>query len=254
MRPAIGPWSGRKYFLDKMTLRDLVVAYFTYYGILVYLLLAAVAIGLAVTLAESWLAVSLAAAVVVPLYPVVWYALHRWVLHGQWLYRLPWTARVWKRIHYDHHQDPHDLSVLFGALYTTLPTIAIATVPLGWAIAGPAGAAAAMASGILITCFYEFCHCIQHLPFQPRWEWLKRMKKLHLAHHFHSEKGNFGITNFVWDRVLNTYYQHPRAVPRSETVFNLGYTAEQAARYPWVEALSDEAHQQTGALRPARSR
>lgn len=196
MRPAIGPWAGRKYFLDKMTLRDLVVAYFTYYGILVYLLLAAVGITLAVTLAEGWARPALAAAVVVLLYPAVWYALHRWVLHGQWLYRIPWTAAVWKRIHYDHHQDPHDLSVLFGALYTTLPTIAIVTIPLGWAIAGPAGAAAATASGILTTCFYEFCHCIQHLPFQPRWEWLRQVKKLHLAHHFHSEKGNFGITNF----------------------------------------------------------
>ena len=50
MRPAIGPWSGRKYFLDKMTLRDLVIAYFTYYGILVYLLLATAGIVLAVML------------------------------------------------------------------------------------------------------------------------------------------------------------------------------------------------------------
>lgn len=254
MRPAIGPWSGRKYFLDKMTLRDLVIAYFTYYGILVYLLLATAGIVLAVMLAEGWVRPALAAAIVVPLYPAVWYGLHRWVLHGEWLYRMPWTAAVWKRIHYDHHQDPHDLSVLFGALYTTLPTIAVVTIPLGWVIAGPAGAAAATASGILVTCFYEFCHCIQHLPFQPRWEWLKQVKKLHLAHHFHSEKGNFGITNFFWDRVMNTFYSHPRSVPRSETVFNLGYTAEKAAQYPWVEALSDGDHQQTGALRPARSR
>lgn len=254
MRPAIGPWSGRKYFLDKMTLRDLVIAYFTYYGIIVYLLLASLGVWLTFSMAEGWLPVALAAAVIVPLYPAVWYALHRWVLHGQMLYRLPWTARVWKRIHYDHHQDPHDLSVLFGALYTTLPTIAIVTIPLGWVIAGPAGAAAATTSGILVTCFYEFCHCIQHLPFQPRWEWLKRIKKLHLAHHFHNEQGNFGITNFFWDRALKTYFAHPREVPRSETVFNLGYTAEKAARYPWVEELSDGVHQQTGALRPARSR
>ncbi|MDF2094650.1 sterol desaturase family protein [Aquibaculum arenosum] len=254
MSPAIGPWSGRKYFLDKMTLRDLVIAYFTYYAILVYLLLAAGAIALTLYWAEGWIGPALAAGIVLPLYPAVWYGLHRWVLHGQWLYRMPWTAKVWKRIHYDHHQDPHDLSVLFGALYTTLPTILIVTVPLGWVIAGSAGAAAATAAGLLTTCFYEFCHCIQHLPFKPKWNWLKQMKRLHLAHHFHSEKGNFGITNFLWDRLLNTYYGHPRDVPRSETVFNLGYTAEKAEHYPWVEALSDAAHQQTGALRPARSR
>lgn len=258
MSAKIGPWAGRKYFLDKMTLRDLVIAYFTYYAIMAYLLLAAGAIAATLLLAEGgpggWAGPALAAAMVVPLYPAVWYALHRWVLHGQWLYRQSWTAKVWKRIHYDHHQDPNDLSVLFGALYTTLPTILIVTLPLGWIVAGPAGAAAATAAGLLTTCFYEFCHCIQHLPFNPRREWLKRMKKLHIAHHFHSEKGNYGITNFVWDRLAGTYYGHPREVPRSETVFNLGYTAEKAARYPWVEALSDAAHQQTGALRPARNR
>lgn len=254
MSAGIGPWAGRKYFLDKMTFRDLVVAYFTYYAVIVYLLLALGAIVATLLLATEWSGPALAAAVVLPLYPAVWYILHRWVLHGQWLYRVPWTARVWKRIHYDHHQDPHDLSVLFGALYTTLPTILLVTLPVGWLIAGPAGAAAATASGLLTTCFYEFCHCVQHLPFNPRWEWLKRMKKLHLAHHFHSEKGNYGITNFMWDRLFGTYYSHPRAVPRSATVFNLGYTADMAERYPWVEALSDATHQQTGALRPARSR
>ena len=64
------------------------------------------------------------------------------------------------------------------------------------------------------------------------------MKKLHLAHHFHSEKGNYGITNFLWDRVLGTYYARPKGFPRSETVFNLGYTEKQSERYPWVAKLS----------------
>jgi drug/metabolite transporter (DMT)-like permease len=36
---------------------------------------------------------------------------------------------------------------LFGALYTTLPTMLIVTLPLGWVVAGPAGAAAATAAG-----------------------------------------------------------------------------------------------------------
>ena len=62
--------------------------------------------------------------------------LHRWVLHATWLYKSPLTAKVWKRIHYDHHQNPHDLSVLFGALYTTLPAILLITLPLGWLVGG----------------------------------------------------------------------------------------------------------------------
>lgn len=253
MAVKLGPWSGRKYFLNKMTLRDLVGAYFTHHAIMAYLVLAVGCIAYVALNPANYWGPALAAALVLPIYPLVWYLLHRYVLHGRWLYRMPQTAALWKRIHFDHHQDPHDLGVLFGALYTTLPTILLVTIPLGWMIAGPSGAAAAVGSGLLTTCFYEFCHCIQHLPFQPRWTWLKRMKKLHLAHHFHNEQGNYGITNFAVDRLLGTYYSHPREKPRSPTVFNLGYTGEEASRYPWVAELSDEG-QQPGAMRPARNR
>ena len=221
------PWHGRKYFLDKMDLRELVVAYFTFPAIQAYIVLAVVTAGLAIHLmAGPWpLVVAALAAVLV--YPAVWYLLHRWVLHGRLLYRFPQTAALWKRIHFDHHQDPNDLGVLFGALYTTLPTIIIVTGPIGWLIGGPAAAAAAISSALIVTCFYEFCHCIQHLPFKPRYEWLRQIKKRHLAHHFHSEKGNFGITNFLCDRMLGTYYDSPKSTPRSETVFNLGYCGEE---------------------------
>jgi hypothetical protein len=60
-----------------------------------------------------------------------------------------------------------------------------------------------------------------------------------LAHHFHNEQGNFGITNFFWDRVLGTYYDSPKVYPRSETVFNLGYCGDEVTRYPWVARLSE---------------
>ncbi len=238
MTVRIGPWAGKKYFLDKMSLRDLIGAYFTHYTIMTYLVLTVVTAGLAVYWADNAWQPLAAAAVVVPLYPLVWYLLHRHVLHGNFLYKHPGTAALWKRIHFDHHQDPNDLGVLFGALSTTLPTLVIVIMPIGWLIGGPAGAFAGLAWGLATTCFYEFCHCIQHLPFTPRWKWLRQMKKLHLAHHFHSEKGNYGITNFLWDRMLGTYYGQPKRFPRSETVFNLGYTEEQSERYPWVARLS----------------
>ena len=48
------PWHGRKYFLDKMTLGDLVVAFFTHHSILVYLTLAALGAGYAVAAATGW--------------------------------------------------------------------------------------------------------------------------------------------------------------------------------------------------------
>jgi len=99
------------------------------------------------------LSVFLAVVAALLVYPLVWYLLHRFVLHGQFLYRSPITAGLRKGIHYDHHQDPNDLRVLFGALQTALPTIGAVTLPLGSLIGGSAGAAAAVAAAIGRHCF-----------------------------------------------------------------------------------------------------
>jgi sterol desaturase/sphingolipid hydroxylase (fatty acid hydroxylase superfamily) len=235
----------REHHLDKMNLKELVVAYIQYPAILAYFAAAAAAIAF-----YAWrpapLAPTLAAiAAATFVYPLVWYLLHRWVLHSRWMWRHRLLASTWKRIHYDHHQDPNHLEVLFGALHTTLPTIAGATLPIGYAIGAPWGreaalgsAAIAFATGLLTTCFYEFCHCIQHLAYKPKNKWLAEMKRQHMAHHFHDENGNYGITSFFWDRLLGTYYDRKDRPKKSPTVFNLGYTNEVAEQYPHVARLS----------------
>jgi sterol desaturase/sphingolipid hydroxylase (fatty acid hydroxylase superfamily) len=233
----VGIWN-RTHHLNKMTFRELVVAFFQYYAIQAYLLLAAVSIYVAVVHPTTLGRGAAAAGFAVAAYPLAWYALHRWVLHGQWMFKSPLTAKVWKRIHYDHHQDPNHLEILFGALYTTLPTIALLTLPVGYAIGGIGGAAVAFAAGLLTTCFYEFCHCVQHLSYKPRAKWLADMKARHMAHHFHDETGNFGITNFSWDKLFGTFYDRAERPAKSETVFNLGYTSEVAKVYPWVAKQS----------------
>ena len=242
MRPSF--WR-REHHLDRMSLKELVVAYFQYPAILAYLALAAAAIALWAWRPAPAGATLAAVATASLVYPLVWYALHRWVLHSRWMFKLPFLASTWKRIHYDHHQDPNHLEVLFGALRTTLPTIAAATFPLGWAIgslcgpdAAPGAAAAALATGLITTCIYEFVHCIQHLAYKPKSKWLAEMKKRHMAHHFHDETGNFGITSFFWDKVFGTWYDRAERPQKSPTVFNLGYTPEVAKDYPWVARLS----------------
>lgn len=228
----------REHHLDRMTLRQLVVAYFQYPAILAYLALAAVSVGVWFAYPASAGRTALSAGVAVMLYPLVWYVLHRWVLHSRWMFKVPALAATWKRIHYDHHQDPNRLEILFGALHTTLPTIALATAPIGYAIGGIGGAAAGLAAGLLTTCFYEFCHCIQHLAYTPKHPLLVKMKQRHMAHHFHDETGNFGITNFFWDRLFGTSYAKVSDRKKSATVFNLGYTPEVAVKYPRVAELS----------------
>lgn len=233
------PWSGRKYFLDKMTLRELVRAYVTYPAIQAYALLCLAGIAFAIYWGGEPSAVAAAVSTTMLVYPLVEYLLHRFVLHSRLLYKHRSTSALWKRIHFDHHLDPNDLSVLFGAVHTTLPPIFLIAGPIGWFIAGPAGAALAVSTALVIFCAYEFCHCVQHLPFTPRLALLRRLKRHHLAHHFHSERGNFGITSMFWDRIFGTYYGDPKSFPRSETVFNLGYTGPETARFPWVAKLSD---------------
>jgi sterol desaturase/sphingolipid hydroxylase (fatty acid hydroxylase superfamily) len=79
---------------------------------------------------------------------------------------------------------------------------------------------------------------VQHLNFAPKSKFLQRIKRLHLQHHFHNEQGNYGITNYAWDKLFGTYYGAARERQKSATVFNLGYTEDEALRYPWVAALS----------------
>mgnify|MGYP005842284093 CR=1 FL=1 len=235
-RPGI--WN-RAHYLDRMTLRELVVAYFQHYTIQAYLLLAGLALGAALFVARPTLAGAiLSAGAAVLLYPLIWYLLHRFVLHGRWMWRWRFLSPTWKRIHYDHHQDPNHLEVLFGALHTTLPTLVLVTVPVGYLLGGPGGALVALAAGLLTTCFYEFAHCIQHLSYKPKNRWLAELKKRHMAHHFHDESGNFGITSFWPDRLFGTFYLREQRPRKSLTVFNLGYTDEVAARYPFVAELS----------------
>ena len=238
-KPRKGIWN-QTHYLDRMTFGELCVAYFRYPAILAYLGLTLACLAVFALAPASPLKTLVAAGTVVLAYPLIWYALHRWVLHGRWMFKLPFLAATWKRIHYDHHQDPNHLEVLFGALRTTLPTIAGVTLPLGYAIAGTSGAAAAFAAGLVTTCVYEFIHCIQHLAYKPRSRLLASMKKRHMAHHFHDERGNFGITNYFWDRALGTYYDRTERPAKSPTVFNLGYTEEVATRYPWVKRLSGD--------------
>ena len=237
----------REHHLDRMTLRELVVAYFQYPAIIAYLALAALAIGLFAWRPAPLLPTLLAIGAASLAYPLFWYLIHRYVLHSRWMWRHKWLAGTWKRIHYDHHQDPNHLEVLFGALHTTLPTIAFGVLPIGYGIGafwGPdaawGAAFAALATGLITTCVYEYVHCIQHLAYKPKNKALAEMKKRHMAHHFHDEDGNFGITNYFWDRLFGTFYDRAKGdrPEKSPTVFNLGYTPEVAEAYPYVADIS----------------
>ncbi|WP_342628710.1 sterol desaturase family protein [Nguyenibacter vanlangensis] len=230
--------TGRSFDLGKMDLRQLWIAYLTYPTILLYIALAVASFAMLGRHFPGILPTAVAMGAVIAIYPVAWYLIHRFILHGRFLYRMKWTASLWKRIHFDHHQDPHLLDVLFGSPLNTLPTIALITLPVGYSIGHLGGAAAAMGTGLTVTCIYEFFHCIQHLNYKPRMRWIQKMKQRHVLHHFHHEDGNYGITSFFVDRLFGSYYADARARPRSAHVFNLGYDLQEATLYPWVMDLT----------------
>ncbi|AOX21267.1 sterol desaturase family protein [Kozakia baliensis] len=221
-----------------MSLPQLWMAYLTYPTILLYFALIVVAAGLGVYFRPTFSQFIVPTLAVVAIYPLAWYAIHRFILHGRWLYRNPLTASLWKRVHFDHHQDPHLLDVLFGSPANTIPTIAIIVMPIGYLIGGWSSSFIALAVGLIMTCIYEFFHCIQHLAYKPRWQWVAKIKQLHVLHHFHDEDGNYGITNYVPDRLFGSFYKNARARARSAHVFDLGYDIEEAKRYPWVMRLT----------------
>lgn len=245
--------AGRGFDLGRMSVGDLLRAFASHPAIHAYAALFVLAVAAAWYWGGDPARLALAAVATFAAYPFVEYGLHRWILHGRFLYRMPWTAALWKRVHFDHHQDPHRLDVLFGGLSNTLPTIALFTLPLGWGIAGPGGAATAFAAGLALMAGYELCHAMQHLRVQPRSRYLRRIKRLHLAHHFHEESSNYGITGNLIDRLFGTYDEAPQRRPRSRTTFNLGYDETEASRFPWVARLTG-APPREGPPRPDRDK
>lgn len=235
-------WNSQEYLLNRMGMKELNGAYFSYPGVQIYLALMLLAIGATFYFGGAPLLLGAAFLTALIGHPVVWYVTHRWILHSHILMKFKATAKLWKRTHYDHHQRPNELSVLFGGLHTTLPPIALIYGPIGFYIAGPGGAAMAIASGIFMTMFYEYVHCIQHLGFMPKSRFLAYVKRAHLLHHFHDENGNYSITSFWLDGLLGSYYKDASKRGRSPTARNIGYTDEMAEKYPWVRQATQAAN------------
>jgi sterol desaturase/sphingolipid hydroxylase (fatty acid hydroxylase superfamily) len=186
-------------------------------------------------LVQGWLQFLGSLLLVALIYPVVEFCLHRFVLHSRALYRMPWTATLWRRIHYDHHMHPNDLSVLFGAPFTTIPAVLVPTLPIGYLAFGWPGAISAACGGFLALMIYEFFHCSAHLPVKFNSTMMLHMRRHHMLHHFHDETGNFGIVTNIFDRIIGTEYDSARDVAPSVTVKNLGYEGEETIKYPWVQ-------------------
>jgi sterol desaturase/sphingolipid hydroxylase (fatty acid hydroxylase superfamily) len=189
------------------------------------------AFGLSAAVLRGFLVAAIAA-------PLVEYCIHKFIEHGSLMYKIKPTAAIWKRIHYDHHQNPANPAVLLAAPEHVIVGNLLCSVPIGLIAGGFEGVGATVGLGLFWAGVVEVVHANAHVPVLPDWRYLRYLKALHLMHHFRNETVNFGVTSPVFDMLFGTYHPVDRPLPRSASVRNLGYGAEQARRYPFLSELN----------------
>ncbi|MBS4175101.1 sterol desaturase family protein [Bacillus sp. FJAT-49736] len=164
---------------------------------------------------ETWLAIVIGMAS----YTLGEYLTHRFLFHMK-PPKSELMLKFIKRIHYDHHVDPRNLKLLFLPVWYSLPNIIIFSL-IVFLIIQNITLTIAFAIGISIfLLYYEWTHYIAHKEYIPKTPWGKRMKKIHLWHHYKNENYWYGVTSPTFDKVFGTY-KNQHEVEKSETARNL---------------------------------
>ena len=167
------------------------------------------------------------------LFPPTEYAVHRYVLHPL-IYldsRLP--ARFWIRVHFAHHDRPSRTDVILASPISVVMLVIVLNVPIAL-VEGPSAIFAGTFAILLPFTFYEFVHFSIHVPNDYVSPYLRNRQRLHLLHHFHNEKRNYGICSSLVDKLVGTYAHQIPDVERSATARNLGYDEALAREKPLV--------------------
>lgn len=215
-----------------------------------YLVMAAAFAAATVWLAERPREALWPMALMVVLYPVAEYLLHRYLLHANFLAKSPVTSRLWYRIHYRHHSKPSDQSVILAAPYTIVGVVAIFSGLFALAFGSWTAFMAGLSVGGLLIIAYEYAHSVCHSAFPTENRYLKAVRTNHVLHHFHSEGGNYGITNSLSDVLFGTRYDEKSLPNRSPTARNLGYDEEMRKAFPWIARIEADDNARRGASGP----
>src|SRR3954452_20527735 len=134
-----------------------------------------------------------------------------WTLFEYWLHRIVFHfepqdgfgARVHWMIHGVHHDHPNDPMRLVMPPAASIP-LAVLVIAAMWAVAGSVHAPA-VASGFLAgyLVYDEMHYALHH--HVPKSRMGKRLRELHMRHHFQDHERGFGISAPYWDRVFGTY-------------------------------------------------
>jgi dihydroceramide fatty acyl 2-hydroxylase len=139
---------------------------------------------------------------------VVGYGL--WTLTEYWLHRIVFHfepedglgAKLHWLIHGVHHEHPNDPNRLVMPPSASIPLAAIFLV--GYRVLFGAPAWLAVSAGFLVGyVVYDTMHWYLHHRI-PRTRLGRRLRELHLRHHFQDDTRGFGISAPYWDRVFRT--------------------------------------------------
>lgn len=170
--------------------------------------------------------------VAIAVLPFVEFYLHRYVLHWLELAKWPPLAEVWRRVHYAHHMEPRDPDVILAQPISALFLI---TVLSGvYALLSPLSVVPLIATAFFLFASYEIVHFACHTDDKLQSTYFLKRRQVHAIHHYVDENKHFGITSSVSDALLGTEATDKKALARSPTVRNLGYTGAFAERYPYL--------------------
>jgi hypothetical protein len=143
------------------------------------------------------------------------YGTHRFLFHAS-PSRVPFILRLQHRLHYDHHVEPNRLDLLFLPLWYVLPNFVIVAL-IARALLGDWRLVLSLVLGAMLALLhYEWVHYIAHIPYKPRTNIGRWMKKYHLWHHYKNEHFWFGVSNPTMDFIYRTY-RSPDMAARSTT-------------------------------------
>src|SRR5690349_16436755 len=143
------------------------------------------------------------------LYAIGGYAF--WTLAEYWIHRGIFHfepeqgvgARLHWMVHGVHHDHPNDPLRLVMPPAASIP-LAIIVVGLIWLIAGNVHAPAVAAGFLIGYLIYDEVHYALH-HHVPKSRLGKKLRELHMRHHFQDDERGFGISAPYWDRVFGTY-------------------------------------------------
>ena len=133
-----------------------------------------------------------------------------WTLTEYWLHRAIFHfepqrglgARLHWMLHGVHHDHPNDRLRLVMPPSASIPLAAL-FLALFWAVLPAAGWQAFGAGFLAGYLFYDMLHFHVH-HHVPKTAWGKRLRELHMRHHFQDGDRMFGVSAPWWDTVFGT--------------------------------------------------